>query len=221
MNIEELYMKMDSLEKSIKSIADVEAKLVEKMSNIEEAIRLLLVKDVISDTELLLESLKNEKTIEEVQSKESKKIVKSYQYEDKDEMDIAKWIRLAQSGDSYSQNKLGNVYYNGKGRKLNYREAVNWYKKSARAGNADAQNNLANCYYSGKGVSRNYKEAVKWYKKAAERGNVDAQNDLAYCYYSGNGVKQNYEEAVKWYEKAASQGYGNAKEMLEILKKQI
>ncbi|GHT40295.1 hypothetical protein AGMMS49921_01440 [Endomicrobiia bacterium] len=68
--------------------------------------------------------------------------------------------------------------YNAKGVEQNYKEASNWFKKSAEQGNAKAQYNLGLMYDKGEGVKQDYKEAVDWYKKAALQGHSDARTVL-------------------------------------------
>ncbi|GHT71254.1 hypothetical protein AGMMS49950_07570 [Endomicrobiia bacterium] len=71
------------------------------------------------------------------------------------------------------------MYRDGEGVKQNYKEAINWYKKSAEQGNADAQYNLGVMYHEGKGAKQDYKEAISWFKKAAEQGHSGAKTALA------------------------------------------
>ena len=71
------------------------------------------------------------------------------------------------------------MYKGGFGVKLNYKEAVYWYRRSAEQGNSYAQNNLGNMYYNGCGVTQDYKKAVYWYRKSAEQGNIDAKKNLS------------------------------------------
>lgn len=115
-----------------------------------------------------------------------------------------------------AQNKMGELYFNGKWSSKNYEKAVKWFQKAAEQGNAAAQHNLGICYDTGRGVGQNYSEAVKWYKKAAEQGRADAQYNLGSCYYNGEGISQDYSEAAKWYRKAAEQGYAKAQNTLGL-----
>ena len=100
--------------------------------------------------------------------------------------------------------------YNAKGdefylRKY-YKEALNWYRKSAEQGNSAAQHNLGIMYRNGEGVKQDYIEALKWYRLSAEQENSGAQFGLGNMYRDGEGVKQDYIEAVKWYRSSAEQG---------------
>ncbi|MDE0401740.1 MAG: tetratricopeptide repeat-containing serine protease family protein [Candidatus Poribacteria bacterium] len=87
-----------------------------------------------------------------------------------------------------------------------YKQAVIWFRESAKNNYPQAWYQLADRYYNGEGVEKNLTEAVKWYRKAAHQGNADAQNALGAMYYHGKGVEKNLTEAVKWFEKAANRG---------------
>ena len=69
---------------------------------------------------------------------------------------------LAEKGDAKAQYNLGLMYFNGRGGKQDFKEAVKWHQKAADQGHAMAQYNLGNMYYNGWGVKQDFKEAVKW-----------------------------------------------------------
>ncbi|MEE2931842.1 MAG: hypothetical protein VX941_00270 [Pseudomonadota bacterium] len=85
------------------------------------------------------------------------------------------WYPLAQRGNAESQNRLGFLYENGKGVKLNYKKAVEWYLKAAEKGEPAAQFNLGVMYRKGRGVQKNDKIARNWYEKAAKQGHPIAE----------------------------------------------
>lgn len=66
---------------------------------------------------------------------------------------------------------LGLCYERGVGIKQNFKEAFNYYKKSAELDYEDAFISLANLYFKGVGTEKNLQEAEKWYKKAASNEN--------------------------------------------------
>ena len=108
--------------------------------------------------------------------------------------------------DKRAQNYIGLIHENGHLGKVDYSEAVRWYRKAAEQGNDAAQNNLGYMYANGRGVSQDYSEAVRWYRKSAEQGNALGQSNLGYMYETGHGVGLDYSEAVRWYRKSAEQG---------------
>lgn len=69
--------------------------------------------------------------------------------------------------------EIGYDYYWGNnGKKVNYTEAVKYFRKAADQGNTMALHNLGMCYEHGHGVQKSLSEAVRWYRKAAEQGEV-------------------------------------------------
>ena len=55
----------------------------------------------------------------------------------------------AEQGHSKAQYNLGLLYYNGRGVRKDYKEAVKWYRRSAEQGHSKAQFNLALRYANG------------------------------------------------------------------------
>jgi TPR repeat protein/tRNA A-37 threonylcarbamoyl transferase component Bud32 len=111
---------------------------------------------------------------------------------------------------------VGRMSYFGFGTKVNFEEAVKWYRLAADQGYANAQCNLGFCYEKGNGVMKDEKEAVKWYRLAADQGWANAQCNLGFCYDNGTGVMKDEKEAVKWYRLAADQGDVNAQYNLGV-----
>ena len=122
------------------------------------------------------------------------------------------WRRLAEKGNAEAQNRIGTMYYLGKGVKQDETEAVKWFRRAADRGYANAQINLAVAYREGHGgVKRDLAQAAKWYRRAAEQGNALAQNNLAVMYSKGEGVAQDFVQAHMWYNVSAAQGNNAAK----------
>ena len=76
-------------------------------------------------------------------------------------------------------------YAFGLGVKQSYKEAADWYRKSAEQGNDLAQRALGLCYSKGEGVERSDQESVKWLKLSADQNNSDAQYDLGEALEAG------------------------------------
>ena len=117
--------------------------------------------------------------------------------------DINRWY---QTGDKY--------YFGNNGVKIDYAEAIKWYRIAALMGHADAQNDFGVCYELGRGLNEDDVEAVKWYRKSAAQGYKYAQNNLGLCYAHGRGLNEDDVEAVKWFRKAAEQGHADAQNNL-------
>jgi len=141
---------------------------------------------------------------------------------------VSWWTKAAEQGDAEAEFALGEQKYEmgwdyefGSAsvaqEKLQaakcYREAFEWYLKSAQQGYANAQDAIAWDYEIGQGVAQDKAEAAKWYAKAfqsynqaAKQGDKDAQCRLGELYLQGQGVEKNAKEAFKWLTKAAEQG---------------
>lgn len=135
-----------------------------------------------------------------------------------EEAEAMRWYRLAtEQGLAEAQNKLGVMYFYGRGVVQNYAEAVRWFRQAAEQGHAEAQTSLGVMYAEGQGVVQNYAEAVRWYRLAAEQGHAEAQFGMGVMYAYGQGVAQDDAEAVRWYRLAAAQGYALAQDELRRL----
>lgn len=100
----------------------------------------------------------------------------------KEEIEILRADAIA--GDAWAQNSLGCAYSSGDGIAKNFKEAFNWFERSAKQGNPFAQFNLAKYYHHGWGTDINIQLAIEWYKKCAEI-NHDASNILGSIYENG------------------------------------
>jgi TPR repeat protein len=110
----------------------------------------------------------------------------------------------------YSSYFVGVCYSEGLVGEKNPKEAIKWYKQSAKQGYEAAQAYLGFALYSGLGIVKNRVEAVKWYTMSASQGYAPAQTNLGICYELGEGVQKNIAEAIKWYKLAAEQNDSTA-----------
>jgi tetratricopeptide (TPR) repeat protein len=124
----------------------------------------------------------------------------------------------AEPSDPWTQNNLGDLYYDGRGGfAVDYQQAAQWYRKAAEQASIAGQCNLGFMYANGYGVAKDYQQAVYWYRKAAEQGSADGQNNLGVMYENGYGVTKNNQQAELWYRKAIEQGHYGAQESLKQL----
>jgi TPR repeat protein len=115
-------------------------------------------------------------------------------------------LENAKAGIVSAQVKLADCYAEGRGVRVNRREAAKWYRAAAEKGNVTAQCHLGRCYEKGWGVKRSELEAVEWYRKATAQGDAYGQFLLGVSYECGVGVKRDYEQAVELYQKSADRG---------------
>jgi hypothetical protein len=119
-------------------------------------------------------------------------------------------LAKAQSGDRSSQMWLGAAYEQAWIGRADYKEALNWFRKSAAQGDPDAQNALGQMYEDGEGVERNCTEAATWYRLAAEHvpdygGAGQGRNNLGLLFLKGDGVPKDFVQAYMWFKIAQVQ----------------
>ncbi len=95
-------------------------------------------------------------------------------------------------------------------KKGNYKEAWEWYFKSAEAGDMIGQYFVAYYYQEGYHVQKNNQFALEYYKKSAEQGEPRALCALGVRYRNGIGVVKDEKKAADYFEKAAETEYAEA-----------
>lgn len=135
----------------------------------------------------------------------------------------------ARKGDAVAQNILGGWYYRGRHVDQNYKEAAEWWARSAKQGNVAATGNLGLCYQNGNGVKKDSLTSIKLQLKsikegnknlfsqqaeAAKNGNVFSNMLIAACYEEGNGVKKDINAALPYYQRAAEKNSVEAQQKL-------
>lgn len=143
----------------------------------------------------------------------------------KDEREGMKLLRMsAEQGFAKAQVEMGiQLGYNRvidelvDGRKRDWGEQVEWFRKAAEQGNAEGEYWLGMSYEDGEGVRQDYREAMKLYLRSSEHGNPDAEYQLGAMYENGKGVSRDEDEAIRWYCKAAEQGNEEAVQALRRL----
>lgn len=133
-------------------------------------------------------------------------------------------IEKANAGDAAAQNTVGVWYYIGKDSiKQDYKQALQWWARSAKQENADAIGNMAMCYQLGRGTEKDSLMAVKLYEKAIQKGNklIIPQHEkivkntksifssllLSDCYLKGIGVNRDTKQSAAYQEIAAEAGH--------------
>ena len=82
---------------------------------------------------------------------------------------------LAEQGNGFAKNRLGELYRDGKGTDQNHEEAAAWFQKATDNGYLRAYWNLGRMYEDGLGLNQDYVLAFKWYYL----GRTTTQNTLA------------------------------------------
>lgn len=104
----------------------------------------------------------------------------------------------------------GDDYFYGRGRAVDYTQALYWYHKAADEGNMYSMNSIGVCYQEGKGVPQSDEQAISWFRQASEAGNPQGAYNLAECYFEGKGIGKNIDMALKYWGEAAKNGHPSA-----------
>ena len=82
----------------------------------------------------------------------------------------------------FRQCNLGTLYYNGRGCRKDYEEAVFWVLLAANQGNGLAAIKLGFMYEGGRGVTQDLVQAYKWYNLGGTNGEtmgIQSRDELA------------------------------------------
>ena len=79
----------------------------------------------------------------------------------------------------------------------------------------------AQCIWFGFGVNEDKQRAFELFKKAAELGSAQGALDAGKALYLGEGTQKNVEQALVYFEKSAAGGIAEAKDAIEICRKEI
>ncbi|MBC8572077.1 DUF1883 domain-containing protein [Jingyaoa shaoxingensis] len=109
----------------------------------------------------------------------------------------------------------GDDFYYGRGRAVDYTQALYWYHKAADAGNMYSPNSIGICYQKGHGVPQSDEQEAQWFEKAAKAGNLQGAYNLAECYFEGAGVRKSVDQALKYWAEAEKLGHPSAAQRRE------
>ena len=123
-----------------------------------------------------------------------------FPYEPKYEGQIMKPVDMR----SYVWYRIGKMHCYGLGTEQDYKQAFDWFLKSATSGNKFAQYSLANLYYYENGVEKDLSQAFLWYQKSSAQGQPYASYAIAQMYNKGEYVTQNEDTAQRYYNAALS-----------------
>ncbi len=130
------------------------------------------------------------------------------------------WFKeSADRKDSYGQVSLGIAHYYGYyfGKIIDYKKALELFKKSAEQNNSNAQYWMGWMYENGYGVtSKNSDSAFHYYQMSAHQNLADGQYSLGRM-YEFDMWKKNMAKARIWYQAAAKQGHKEAEEHLKSI----
>ena len=123
-----------------------------------------------------------------------------FPYEPKYEGQIMKPVDMR----SYVWYRIGKMHCYGLGTEQDYKQAFDWFLKSATEGNKFAQYSLANLYYYGNGIEKDLSQAFLWYQRATSQGQPYAAYSIAQMYRYGEYVTKDNDTAQRYYQQALS-----------------
>jgi TPR repeat protein len=98
-----------------------------------------------------------------------------------DEESAFRWFEVASSvGCPKAMNKLGLLYFHGKGTAQDLERAFSLFTSAAKAGDKDANNNAGSCLEQGLGTEMRHAAALTYYLKGAEMDSTPAMYSLGY-----------------------------------------
>lgn len=127
------------------------------------------------------------------------------------------FLRSAKNGYAPAQSDIG-VYLSVDKK---YKEALDWFRKSAEQGNPQGEYNYGMALLKGRGIEKNEGIAFYWIKKSAEQGNPAAQYDLSVMYANGEGTKIDVDEAIYWSMKSNSKKFKTEKVSADKLRSEL
>jgi len=123
----------------------------------------------------------------------------------------------ADKGKAWAQSDMANSYVNGRGVRLSYEKAIEYFKKAIQQGDPNAMFQLALMYYQGQGVTKSFGKAIDFFTQAVKQGHASAQYNLGVMFHKGEGVDKSNELAREWWIKAAVQDHDLALHSLQHL----
>lgn len=123
---------------------------------------------------------------------------------------------LAKKGDGKAAFLVASMYHTGRGVPVSYKDAAEWYRKSADAGDNQGVFMMGVVYEGGIGEVRNIAEAFKWYKKSADRGFYSGMLKVANMYGKGQGTPKDNAQAYLWFAIAESRAPKDSNDRYEI-----
>jgi TPR repeat protein len=132
-------------------------------------------------------------------------------YRQKDYEAALSFFRQAAIGGSVeAMGQLSDMYFEGRGAKADWKEALRWAARGVKAADRVSMRTLGRLYFEGKGVPKDASEAVYWFRSSANAGDLWSQASLAILYFEG----KDYEEAFCYAQMAANGGYQPAMYLL-------
>lgn len=130
-------------------------------------------------------------------------------------------LALAESGDEAAMYRLAVMYDNGQQPDKGGKQALHWFRESAKAEYVPAMLQMMQFYKEGKLVKQNLQLAMSWVKKAAATGDPKGQFALAKVYIYGLAGKQDVDAGLAILGERAAMGDESARQMMERVREEM
>lgn len=124
-------------------------------------------------------------------------------------------LEKAEAGDEAAMYKAAEMLYVGYGTLQNQKEALHWFRESAKAAYVPGMLKLMQFYRDGELVKKNLTLSMSWGKKAAATGEPEGQYALAKAYIYGEPEIQDTDKGLKLLVEMVRQGDTAAEDMIQ------
>lgn len=124
-------------------------------------------------------------------------------------------LKLAEEGDGASMYRLAMMYYNGEQTDKDVKQALRWFRESAKEEYVPALLRMMQFYRDGEQVKQNFQLSMSWVKKAAATGDPRGQFALADAYIYGLAGRQDVDAGLAILGERAALGDESAERLVE------
>lgn len=124
-------------------------------------------------------------------------------------------LKLAEEGDGASMYRLAMMYYNGEQTDKDVKQALRWFRESAKEEYVPAMLRMMQFYRDGEQVKQNFQLSMSWVKKAAATGDPRGQFALADAYIYGLAGRQDVDAGLAILGERAVLGDESAERLME------
>lgn len=124
-------------------------------------------------------------------------------------------LKLAEEGDGASMYRLAMMYYNGEQTDKDVKQALSWFRESAKEEYVPAMLRMMQFYRDGEQVKQNFQLSMSWVKKAAATGDPRGQFALADAYIYGLAGRQDVDAGLAILGERAVLGDESAERLME------
>lgn len=130
-------------------------------------------------------------------------------------------LNRAESGDAEAMFRTAEFYYAGQYTAKDEKQALRWFRESAKLEYVPAMLKMMGFYEKGELVKQNFKLSMSWAKKAAATGEAEGKYALAEVYIYGGAGKQDVEAGLKILDEMAAGGDETALQKAEEIRGKV